>query len=429
MTLPYLSLTRIKIISILFICCFFVLVPGSHAQTIFTVAGSGEKMSTVGYWGDGGLAINASTPYTDDVCIDEAGNLYLTCVNSIRRVDAATGIISIVAGNGTPMDSGDSGLAVNAGMRSPDGLCLDKKGNLYVTEYLGHTVRKINLLTGIITTVAGNGTQGFSGDDGPAVTAQLNTPNGICVDDSDNLYIADCYNGRIRKVNQSSGIITTLSTAYYPNSICIDKAGNIYTTQTTYVYKFDPVAGSSSVVAGNGVYAYSGDGGAATEASLFDASGVCVDAAGNIYISEYDDSRIRKVDHQTGIITTIAGTGNNGFSGDYGPLLNAGLYYPLGLISDGKGNLYVCDNQNSRIRKIATLTCFWTGAADNKWENALNWSGGNIPGNDMNVIIATGNISINSNVIIQSLTVNPGASVTVTSPYTLKLLSDNSNTQ
>lgn len=414
-----------KRITITIFICYFI-ASALHAQTIYTVAGSGEKMSTVGYWGDGNLSINASTPYPDDVCIDSAGNLYLTCVNSIRRVDAVTGIISLVAGNGNPVDSGDGGLAVNAAMRYPNGLCLDKKGNLYATESSGHRVRKISLLTGIISTIAGNGVQGFSGDDGPAVDAQLNTPNGICVDDNDNLYIADTYNGRIRKVDQATGIITTATTGYYPNSICIDKTGNIYTTQTTRIYKWDPVAGTSSVVAGNGVYGYSGDGGMAKDASIFDASGVCVDGEGNIYIAEYDDSRIRKVDHLTGIITTIAGTGNNGFSGDYGPLLNAELHNPLGLVPDGKGNLYVCDNQNSRIRKIAPFTCFWTGAVNNNWENPANWSGGYTPGDSADVIITSGNIAIQSNVVIRSLSVKQGATVTVNAPFILKLTSASS---
>lgn len=229
----------------------------------------------------------------------------------------------------------------------------------------------------------------------------------------------------MRKINQATGIITTLTTGFYPNAICIDKAGNIYTTQTTRVYKFDPLTNTSTVIAGNGVYAYSGDGGPATDASVFDASGICVDGAGNIYISEYDDSRIRKVDHQTGIISTIAGTGTNSFSGDYGALSSAELFYPIGLIPDGKGNLYLCDNQNSRIWKIAPFSCFWTGAADNNWSNPANWTGGNIPGDSTDVIIRSGNIMIQSNVVICTLTVNPSATVTVNAPYTLTLLSAN----
>lgn len=143
-------------------------------------------MSTVGYWGDGGPALYESTPYIDDVCMDTAATC--SCVNSVRRVDAVIGIISIVAGNGNSIDSCDGGPAVNAGMRYPGGLCLSKKGNLYVTEISGHGVRKINLVTSIITTIAGNGTPGFSGDDGPGVDAQLDTPNGVCVDDTVIIY-------------------------------------------------------------------------------------------------------------------------------------------------------------------------------------------------------------------------------------------------
>jgi trimeric autotransporter adhesin len=402
-------------------CMFFLFAfpPHGQSQIITTVAGNGERMGSIGYWGDGGLALNASTAYPDDICMDTAGNLYLTCGNCVRKIDAVTNIITTIAGDGAYAERGDSGLAVNASMKYPDGLCIDKNGNLFVAEYGAHTVRKINLATGIITTVAGNGTEGFSGDNGPAVNAQLSRPNGICVDENNHLYIADNYNNRIRKVDLVTGIITTLVVGYYPSSVCLDGAGNIYSAQVTQVYKFNMLDGTSSIVAGNGIYDYSGDGGPATDASLNDVTGVYVDDTGNIYISEYDDSRIRKVDNGTGIITTIAGTGNNGYSGDNGPMLQADLHYPMGIISDGKGNLLVCDNQNSRIRKIAPLSTEWKGTVDNNWDNPLNWSGGTIPAQNMDVRIESGNVVINIDVVCGSLTVLPGASVTVSGNHTL----------
>lgn len=340
---------------------------------ITTIAGTGYHGET----GDNSPATCAGVPYPECTAVDLAGNVYITTGNNVRKVDALTGIITSVAGSYNPGYSGDGGPAVNARMTFPFGVCVDASGNLYITDYSNHCVRKVTAATGIITTLAGNGSPGFGGDGGPATSAQLQQPQGITIDSKGNLYIADFLNNRVRKIDAVTGIISTVAgtgggsastgeggpavnaETPHPSYVCVDKADNIYEVEgAAYrVRKIDAVTGIITTVAGNGTYAYSGDNGPAGNASLFDPTDICVDGSGNLYIDEYDDSRIRKVDAVTGIITTIAGTGTNGFSGDGGPPLQAQLYYPTGICVDGAGSLYIADNFNQRIRKI------YTGAA------------------------------------------------------------------
>ena len=360
---------RTRAYLLVIVCSLFYFHPSS-AQVVVTVAGTGIHQTT----GDGGPAICAGVLYPTNVATDAVGNLYITTSNSVRMVSAATGIITTVTGGDGYGDNGDGGPAVNAALKFPYGICIDGSGNIYVSEYSGHCVRKITAATGIITTICGNGTAGYSGDGGPATSAALNTPEGICVDATGNIYIADSKNSRIRKITAATGIITTIggtgSSSYsgdngpavnagipYPVSVCVDKAGNVYeseanSTVTCRVRKIDGVTGIITTIAGNSSYAYSGDGGLAVNASLFDPTGICVDGVGNVYIEEYDDSRIRKVDAVTGIITTIAGTGTNGYSGDGGAATSARFNNPLGICLDPVGNLYVADNQNLVVRKI-----------------------------------------------------------------------------
>jgi uncharacterized protein (TIGR03437 family) len=242
--------------------------------------------------------------------VDSAGNLYIadTLDNRIRKV--SNGVISTVAGNGTPGFSGDNGLATSAELNGPVGVAVDSAGNLYIADSGNYRVRKVS--GGVITTVAGSGGPGYPlvGDNGPAVHAQLN-PVGVAVDSGGNLYIADVGNDRIRKV--SNGVITT--------------------------------------VAGTGATGFSGDDGPATSAHLDEPWGVAVDATGNLYIADTDNSCIRKVSNR--VITTVAGTGTQGFSGDNGPATNAQLNSPWGVAVDPAGNLYVADRNNNRIRKVS----------------------------------------------------------------------------
>jgi sugar lactone lactonase YvrE len=220
-------------------------------------------------------------------------------------------VISTVAGNGTAGYSGDGGAATSGKLNSPFGVAVDRAGNLYIAEFRNSVVRKVDT-NGIITTVAGNGTAGYSGDGGPATSANLNEPYAVAVDLAGNLYIADTLNERIRKVD-TNGIITT--------------------------------------VAGNGSYGYSGDGGPATSAPLGFADGVAVDSAGNLYFTDNYEGLVRKVD-TNGIITTFAGSGSSGYSGDGGPATSALLSAPEAVAVDNSGNLYIADTGNSRIRKV-----------------------------------------------------------------------------
>ena len=349
---------------------FFFFIELSYSQVIHTYAGNGSP----GNSGDNGPATNAMISSPQRVCSDTNGNLFITSANKIRKVDAA-GMITTIAGNGTSPNRGDGGPAINAFLNLPEGLAADLLGNVYISEENGHTIRKISSATAVITTIVGAGFSGFTGDGGLAVNARLNSPQGICVDKFGNLYIADMMNHRIRKVDATTGIISTIAgngisnvstgdgslainaAVPYPMSVCVDNKNNLYIAEhfngvTSKVRKLDVSSGVISTIAGNGVTGYNGDGGPAVNASLNIPRGITADALGNIYIAEYVGSRVRKVNANTGIISTIAGNGTTGFSGDGGLATNAALYYAFDVCFDKKGTLYIADRNNQRIRYI-----------------------------------------------------------------------------
>jgi sugar lactone lactonase YvrE len=279
------------------------------AGVVTIIAGTG----TSGHSGDGGPATAAEIGGPEGITIDGAGNLFIceTYNNYIRRIDAA-GIITTVAGNGTPLETGDGGPATAAGLLAPGGLAIDVIGNLYLSSGNGYNIRKIDA-AGIITRFAGNGTLGYSGDGGPATAAQLHIPWGIIADGVGNIYFTDGGNNAIRKVN-GFGIIST--------------------------------------VAGTGIFGFSGDGGPATAAKLHEPSGIAIDAAGTIFFNDTYNNRVRKIT-PAGVISTIAGTGGSGYSGDGGPALLAQFMLPIdGLAIDCGDNLYVADDANFRLRVI-----------------------------------------------------------------------------
>ena len=307
---------------------------------ITTVAGTGTR----GYSGDGGPATSAQLSGPGDVAVDGAGNIYFADGpnHRIRRISADTGIITTIAGNGTAAmgiyktiqgrtvvkNIGDDDLAVNAPIGMPSGLAVDVLGNLFFTNG-GDMVRRVAADSGIITRVAGAGGSYHSGDGGPAVLAQLHQPSKVALDRAGNIYIAARGEHRIRKIRADSDIITTIA------GISLAQGGPM--GMVTYLGGF------------------SGDGGQATEALLNDPENIAVDTSGNIYISDVLNYRIRRIDANTGIISTIAGTGTKGYSGDGGPALRAQISTPSGIAIDGAGQIYFGDQANHRIRVLVPV--------------------------------------------------------------------------
>jgi sugar lactone lactonase YvrE len=302
----------------------FILSNPAHA-----IAGDTYQISTVagtdhdGFGGDGGAATSAQLNYPHGVAMDSAGNFYIADTNNnrIRKV-STSGTITAFAGTGSFGYYGDGGAATAAQLNGPYSVVVDSAGNLYIAEPGNNRIRKVST-TGTITTIAGTGYSGFSGDGGDAASAQLYYPEGVAVDAGGNLYIADTYNNRIRKVS-----------------------GN----------------GTISTFAGTGTFGFSGDGVAATVANLYIPTGVAVDAAGNLYIAEAGNHRIRKVS-TAGIITSIAGRGPSAagtFSGNDGLATSAQLYSPTSVAVDTSGNIYFVDARNNRIRKLTPMVLIAT---------------------------------------------------------------------
>lgn len=345
--------------------------PLSQLQSgqITTVAGGTT------FIGDGSAARSASIAFPEGMALDAAGNLYIadTPNNRIRKAAARTGIITTVAGTGIYGSSGDGGLATLANLAQPIGIAVDAAGNLFVGDTGNQRIRRIDARTGIITTVAGNGETGFSGDDGVATGASFYRPSGIAVDTAGNLFIADFGNRRVRRVDAATRIITTVAgngredffgdngparqaALASPTNVAVDSAGNIFIADLHRIRSVAAGTGIITTVAGQTQFGNSGDGGAATGAFLNVATGISVDASGNLFISDSSNQRVRKVDAATRVITTIAGTGEEGFSGDNGPATSARLSFPVGALTDGAGNVLIADLVNSRIRRVDVTT-------------------------------------------------------------------------
>ena len=334
------------------------------AGMITTVAGAGY----IGSSGDGGPATAATFTLPRDVAVDGAGNFYFADYNynRIRKVDSA-GIITTVAGTGFYGYSGDGGAATGAQINGPVGLAVDSQGNLYIADSSNHRIRKVNT-GGIITTVAGTGFAGYSGDGGAATSAKLHYPTYIAVDGVGNLYITDTSNYRVRKVDVNGKITTVVGNGIsgysgdggaatnaqlsIPQGIAVDGAGNIYISdQNNHRIRKVDKYGFITTVAGTGAAGFSGDGGAASNAQLNKPNDVAVDYIGNLYIADLSNHRIRKID-KNGVITTVAGTGNGGYSGDGGAAVSAQLNQPTGLAVYGLNDLYIADYNNHRIRLV-----------------------------------------------------------------------------
>ncbi len=338
------------------------------AQMITTYAGNGQNGATV----IGGLATNVKFQNLNGIAVDGSGNLYICDADQYKifKVTPA-GIISLFAGNGFPLYGGDGGLAINAAINRPEKIVIDASGNVYFTSVATKTVRKINT-SGIITTVAGNGVAGFSGDGGSATAAKLNGPQGLAVDAIGNLYIDDAINNRLRKVTASTGIITTiagtgvsgqagdggLATLAQVNAIglAVDAVGNIYLSAYNGIRKITASTGIITTIAGTGTNGYSGDGGPALAAQFGSIFDIRLDPAGNLYITDWiANDVIRKIDLTTNIVTTVAGNGTGGFSGDGSMPLFAQLSNPNAIAFNSLGQMFVGDNMNNRIRKVDFL--------------------------------------------------------------------------
>jgi sugar lactone lactonase YvrE len=350
---------------------------------IYTVAGNGNYI----FSGDGGPATNASLDYPVAVALDASGNLFIADWDQerVRKVDT-NGIITTLAGNGDYGYSGDGGAATNASLRGPDGVAVDAWGNVFIADQYNNRVRMVGT-NGIITTVAGTGTAGYSGDGGAATNAMLDLPSGVAVDASGSLFFGDRDNDVVRKVD-TNGIITTVAgngTSGYagdggpathanmgePYGIALDAAGDLFITDgdNDVIRKVD-TNGIITTVAGNGEYGFSGDGGAATNATFQFPAGVAVDEAGNMFIADGSVERVREVDVISGIITTFAGSGAQAYSNTNGvPATSVSFDEPDGVAVDGAGNVFIADSDNDLIHKVvpfgAAPTLTLSGVAAN----------------------------------------------------------------
>ncbi|MCW3119618.1 MAG: hypothetical protein JWM28_3700 [Chitinophagaceae bacterium] len=352
---------------------FFVLTLLSQliiAQNITTVAGTG----TAGYNGDGIPATAAQFNGVQGLAFDAAGNIYAADISNhrIRKITISTGLISTIAGTGTGGYNGDGILATAAQINIPSALAFDSNGDLYFTDRSNSRIRKITTSTGMISTVAGTGSGGYNGDGILATAAQLNNPNEVSFDASGNLYIADWLNHRVRKITTATGIISTIAgtgasgyngdgiaatTAQIsgPCGIIFDNAGNTYIAEYggARVRKIDVSTGNISTIAGTGTFGYNGDGILATTAQLSGCAYIKFDAAENMFIGEGSNQRVREIIKSTGIIKTIAGTGTFGYNGDGIPATTAQLNNPYYILFDQpKCNMYIADYYNNRIRLI-----------------------------------------------------------------------------
>jgi sugar lactone lactonase YvrE len=361
----------------------------SQAQIISTVAGNGST----GYSTGSGVATAAAIDISVDVTpLAGGGFIFSSFGNDLIQMVTSGGALSNIAGTPTVSGyTGDGGLATAATLNNPSRVVFDNSGNIFFTDYANHVVRRIDASTGIITTVAGTGASGYTGDGGAATSAKLNLPRGLAFDATGNMYIADWGNNAIRKID-GSGVISTyagtgtlgysgdggLATSaelYNPSSVVLDASNNLYIadTRNNVIRVVYSSTGNINTYAGVGTGGFSGDNGPATSAEFYRPIDIVIDGSSNMFIADSWNNRIRRIDNATGNITTYAGTGTAGFGGDGGPATAADLNQPAGLGIDASGNLYIADQLNNRIRMITAPptppscsdTCYWKVTGNN----------------------------------------------------------------
>ena len=357
--------------------------------TITTFAGTGQY----GYSGDGVPATAATMGYPTSVAVDSSGDLFIgdDFNNVVREVDAASGKIYTIAGTGVYGYSGD-GEATSAEISYAGHVAVDAAGDIIISGGTGQVVREVSHVTQVITTIAGNGALGYTGDGGPAPDAAFQLANGIATDATGNVYVVDTYANVVRKIDSTTGIITTIAgtgTAGYsgdggpatdaelndPTAVAVDSFGNVFISDygNDVVREVDP-SGTITTFAGNGQWGYSGDGGLATNAELASPQDVAVDSAGDVFIADLCNNVVREVYYDTGDIATVAGSGGFGDSGDGGLATSATLSLPAAVAVDAAGNLYIADLLNCVIRKVDASGTITTFAGDG--ENGYSGDGG-----------------------------------------------------
>jgi streptogramin lyase len=339
----------------------------SLAGDVKTIAGTGEDR----YFGDGGPATDAGVGGPFGVAIGPDGALYICEISghSVRKVDLQTGRISTVAGTGTKGYSGDGGPATQALVTEPYEVRFDKAGHLYFVDMIAACVRRVDAETGIITTVAGTGEVGFSGDGGPATSAKLNRPHSITFDADDNLYICDIGNHRVRRVDAKTSVISTFAGTGEkqptpdgaditgtplngPRALDFDGKHSLYLAlrEGNAVYRMDLQSMTLHHLAGTGRNGYAGDGGPARKALLAGPKGIALGPGGDIYLADTESHTIRVIRAETGIIETIVGDGKLGDGPDGAPL-RCRLSRPHGVFVDSQGAVYIGDSGNHKVRR------------------------------------------------------------------------------